>query len=143
MVKKKMQGFDSTFLEIGSIYHSPRIKQLGFTVFRMYSADFLIFRRISLTRQFLVSLTSIVYFFPTMEVNETRSFIIYKIATAPKTHPQSYFIVKIGPKVCIGAFFFNLHVYQICWRSLEPSGRLKMSEPSTSSTSSSLELLRP
>jgi len=43
----------------------------------MYLADFLIFRRISVNRQFLVSLTSIVNFFPTMEVNETRNGLVY------------------------------------------------------------------
>ncbi len=51
--------------------------------------------------------------------------------------------VQYIKKVSIGAFFFNPHVYQIYWRSLEPFVRLKMSEPSISSTSSSLELLRP
>jgi len=35
-----------------------------------------VFSRLSKTRQFLVSLTSIVYFFPTMEVNETRNFLL-------------------------------------------------------------------
>jgi len=37
--------------------------------FRMYSANFLIFRRISVTRQVLVSLT-------TMEVNGTRNCLV-------------------------------------------------------------------
>jgi len=44
----------------------------------MYSADFLIFRRISVNRQILVSLTSIVYFFPT-EVSETRNGLVTDI----------------------------------------------------------------
>jgi len=44
------------FLEIGLFYHSPRVKQLGFYHFLMYSDDFLIFRRISVNRQVLVSL---------------------------------------------------------------------------------------
>jgi len=39
----------------------------------MYSANFLIFRRISVTRQFLVSLTSIVGKKYTMEVNEIKN----------------------------------------------------------------------
>jgi len=43
-------------LEIGLFYNSPRVKQ--FYRFQIHSADFLIFRRISVTRQFLVSLTS-------------------------------------------------------------------------------------
>jgi len=47
-------------LEIGSFYNSPRVKQLGFTVFLIHSDDFLIFRRISVTKQFLVPLTFIV-----------------------------------------------------------------------------------
>jgi len=46
----------------------------------MHSVDCLIFRRISVTRQFLVSLTSIVvgkkY---TMEVNETRNSLVTDI----------------------------------------------------------------
>jgi len=58
-IRNNLKGY-STFLEIGSFYHSPRV---GFYRFRMYSDDFLIFRRISVTTQFLVSLTSIVYFF--------------------------------------------------------------------------------
>jgi len=45
----------------------------------MYSDDFLIFRRISETRQFLVSLITIVYFFPTMEVNEARNCLVTDI----------------------------------------------------------------
>jgi len=43
-----LKGY-STFLEIGSFYNSPRVKQLGFPHFRIHSADFLIFRRISVT----------------------------------------------------------------------------------------------
>jgi len=49
----------STFLEIGLFYNSLRVKQSSFYRFPIHSADFLIFRRISVTRQFLVSLTSI------------------------------------------------------------------------------------
>jgi len=45
----------------------------------MYSDDFLIFIRISVTRQFLVSLNLIVYFFPTMKVNETRNCLVTDI----------------------------------------------------------------
>jgi len=45
----------------------------------MYSADFMIFRRISVTRQFLVSLTSIVGQKCTMEVNETRNYLFTDI----------------------------------------------------------------
>jgi len=37
------------------------------------------FRRIPVTRQFLVSLASIVYFFPTMEGNETRNRLVTDI----------------------------------------------------------------
>jgi len=59
--------------EIGSFYNSPRVKQLFYS-FQIHSADFKIFRRISVARHFLVSLTSIVgnkkY---TMEVNETKN----------------------------------------------------------------------
>jgi len=33
----------------------------------------------SVTRQFPVSLTSVVYFFPTMEVNETRNCLVTDI----------------------------------------------------------------
>jgi len=40
----------------------------------MYSADFLIFRRISVTRQFLVSLNSIVYFFPTTRIQKLSGY---------------------------------------------------------------------
>jgi len=85
--KPDLKGYSTFFfLEIGSFYHSP--KQLSFYRFRMYSDDFLIFRRISVTRHFLVSLTSIVYiyiyiyiyfFFPTMEVNETRNCLVNDI----------------------------------------------------------------
>jgi len=57
-----LKGILHFFLEIGSFYHSPRVKQLGFTIFECVQLIFLIFRRISVTRQFLVSLTSIVYF---------------------------------------------------------------------------------
>jgi len=45
----------------------------------MYSADFLIFRRISVTIQFLVSLTSIVGKKYTMEVNEDRNCLVTNI----------------------------------------------------------------
>jgi len=66
-----LKGILHFFLEIGSFYHTPRVKQLGFTVFKSIQP---IIRRISVPRQFLVSLTSIVgkkiY---TMEVNETRN----------------------------------------------------------------------
>jgi len=62
---------------IGSFYHSPRVKQLSFTIFESIQPFFFIFRRrISVTRQFLVSLTSIVFFFPTMEVNETKNWLL-------------------------------------------------------------------
>jgi len=37
------------------------------------------FRRISVTKQFLVSLTSIVYYFPSMEVNESRNCLFTDI----------------------------------------------------------------
>jgi len=75
-----LKGY-STFLERGSFYHSPKVKQLGFTVFECIQSIFFIFRRISVTRQFLVSLTSIVYifFFPTIEVNETRNCLVTDI----------------------------------------------------------------
>jgi len=56
---KALKGHSTFFLEIGSFYHTTRVKQLGFTVFECI----LIFGRISVTRQFLVSLTSVVYFF--------------------------------------------------------------------------------
>jgi len=39
-------------MEIGLFYNYPRVKE-GFTVFLINSADFLIFRRISVTRQFV------------------------------------------------------------------------------------------
>jgi len=55
--------FFNFFFDIGSFYHSPRVKQLGFTVFESIQLIFWIFGRISVTRQFLVSLTSIVYIF--------------------------------------------------------------------------------
>jgi len=45
----------------------------------MHSADFLIIRRISVTRQFLVSLTSIAGKKYTMEVNETRNCLVTDI----------------------------------------------------------------
>jgi len=45
----------------------------------MHSADFLIIRRISVTRQFLVSLTSIAGKKYTMEVNETRNGLVTDI----------------------------------------------------------------
>jgi len=62
------------FLEIGSFYHSPRVKQLSVNSFRMYSADFLIFRRLSVTRQFLVSLIPyLVGKKYTMEVNKSKN----------------------------------------------------------------------
>jgi len=47
-----LKGY-STFLEIVELHR-----------FQMHSADFLIFRRISVTRLFLVSLTTIVYWLP-------------------------------------------------------------------------------
>jgi len=54
-----LKGILHFFLEIGSFDHSPRVKQLSFTIFECIEAFFfLIFRRIS-----VVSLTSIVYFF--------------------------------------------------------------------------------
>jgi len=53
-----LKGY-STFLEIGSFYNSLRVT-FGFYHFLNHSANFLIFGRISVTRQFLVSLTSIV-----------------------------------------------------------------------------------
>jgi len=53
------KGILHIFLEIGSFYNPPRVKQLSFYCFRIHSADFLIFTTISVTRQFLVSLTSI------------------------------------------------------------------------------------
>jgi len=57
---RTLKGY-STFLEIGSFYNSPRVKQFKqFYRFLIHSDDFLIFRRILVTRQFLVSLTSIV-----------------------------------------------------------------------------------
>jgi len=44
----------------------PEVEQLSYYRFWIHSADFLIFRRISVTRQFLVSLASIVFFiYPT------------------------------------------------------------------------------
>jgi len=54
----------------------------------MYSADFLIFRRISVNRQFLVSLTSIVYLFATMEVNETRNCLVIDILLNIRKSPE-------------------------------------------------------
>jgi len=30
----RLKGYSTFFLEIGSFYHSPRVKQLGFTVFK-------------------------------------------------------------------------------------------------------------
>jgi len=75
-----LKGILHFFLEIGSFDHSPRVKQLSFTVFECIEPFFFfIFRRISVTKQFLVSLTSIVYFFPTMEVNETRNCLVTDI----------------------------------------------------------------
>jgi len=57
-----LKGYSTfSFLEIGSFYNSLRVKQLSFTIFESIQADFLILRRISVTRQFLVPLTSIVY----------------------------------------------------------------------------------
>jgi len=47
----------------GRILLLPQSETVEFYHFRMYSADFLIFRRISENRQFLVLLTSIVYIF--------------------------------------------------------------------------------
>jgi len=83
------KGILHIFLEIGSFYNPPRVKQLSFYCFRIHSADFLIFTTISVTRQFLVSLTSIlgkkihVY---TMEVNETRnSLVIYILLNIRKS----------------------------------------------------------
>jgi len=70
-----LKGHSTFFLEIGSIYNSPRVKLLSFTVFECIQTIFLIFRRISETRQFLVSLTSIVYFFS----NETRNRLVTDI----------------------------------------------------------------
>jgi len=59
----ELKGILHFFLEIGSFYHFPRVKQLGFTIFESIQPFFFfiyIFRRISVTRQFLVSLTYIV-----------------------------------------------------------------------------------
>jgi len=61
-LKSLLKGILHFFLEIGLFYHSPRVKQLGFNVFECIQPIFFIFRRISVTRQFLVSLTSIVFF---------------------------------------------------------------------------------
>jgi len=49
---------------------------------KKFSADFLIFRRISVTRQFLVLLTSIVGKKYTMEVNEIRNCLFTDILLA-------------------------------------------------------------
>jgi len=68
-----LKGY-SPFWEIGSFYKSLRVKELSFTIF-----DFLIFRRISVTRQFLLSLTSIVGKKYTMEVNESRNCLVIDI----------------------------------------------------------------
>jgi len=48
-------------------------------VHKVNSEYFRIFRRISVTRQFLLPLTSIVYFFPTMEATETRNCLVTDI----------------------------------------------------------------
>jgi len=57
-IKHTLKGYSTFFLEVGSFYNSQK-----FYRFRIHSANFLVFKRISVTRQFLVSLTSIVYFF--------------------------------------------------------------------------------
>jgi len=56
----------------------------------MYSADLFDIYRISVTRQFLVSLTSIVYFFPTMEVNETRNCLFTDILLYQKNRLNTF-----------------------------------------------------
>jgi len=59
-MKVLVKGIIHFFWKLAHFYHSPRVKQLSFTVFKCIQLIFLIFRRISVTRQFLVSLTSIV-----------------------------------------------------------------------------------
>jgi len=71
-----LKGYSTFF---GNRLNSPRVKQSSFTVFESIQAIFLIFRRISVTRQFLASLASIVHIFPTMEVNETRNCLVTDI----------------------------------------------------------------
>jgi len=68
-----LKGILHFFLEIGSFDHSPRVKQLSFTVFECIEPFFKIFIIISVTRQFLVSLISIV------EVNGTRNCLVTDI----------------------------------------------------------------
>jgi len=67
-------------LEIGSFYHSPRIKQLGFSVFECIQPIFLIFRRISVTNHTVSGLIDFhsIFFFP-MEVNEIRNCLVIDI----------------------------------------------------------------
>jgi len=54
-----IKGMLHFFLEIGSFYHSPKVT-VELHRFQMHSDYFLIFRSKSVTRQFLLSLTSIV-----------------------------------------------------------------------------------
>jgi len=73
-----LKGY-STFFGNKLILPLPQRLNSWVLPFQMYSADFLIFRRISVTRPFLVSVTSKVYFFPSMEVNETRNGLVTDI----------------------------------------------------------------
>jgi len=75
----------------------------------MYSADFLIFRRISVTRQ-LVLLTSIVYFFPTMEVNETRNSLVTDILLNIRKSLTNIFLQSYAMLVEKGSV---LHAYRL------------------------------
>jgi len=65
-----LKGY-STFLGNRLILPLPQSETVGFYRFPIHSSDFLIFRRISVTRQFLVSLTSIVGKKYTLEKVET------------------------------------------------------------------------
>jgi len=38
-----LKGYSTFFWEIGSFFHSPRLKQLGFTVFECIQTIYLIF----------------------------------------------------------------------------------------------------
>jgi len=68
-----MSGY-STFLEIGCL-PLPQSLTVGFYRFQIHTVHFLIFRKISVTRQFLVPLTSI----ETTEVNGTRNCLVTDI----------------------------------------------------------------
>jgi len=81
---------NSTFFGNRLILPLPQSKTVEFYHFQIHSADFLIFRRISVTRLFLVPLTSIVgkkiY---TMEVNETRNCLVTDILLNIRKSPET------------------------------------------------------